>query len=527
MTQSVKTIILKLHKPTSGKRAIIDEAMINYSRAYQYLLHKAEKEIDIIMEKHCDSRGRFRGSYITSWISSHLDKELNNFNIEPFKDSIKIDFSSALAGYLNSKLSGRDVSYPFVYIDKEDFEEEYTKLLDECSNDTSSSNPEYKISKLVSRCQNRRSLFFCRYASNRNYSILYDPEKQRYFAKIYLMNAKSEKRKEASNLENKKLYYIDKEEKLFKEGRSKRCFLLFPLSFGKYQEKYLKEAIKTPEILKTARLSKKNGEYYLSINLVMDKIDIVSTENYMGISRGLDAVNYSVVNETGSQLVSGHIKVKDNTIEQNEIHAIANDLLKIAHDNKCKITMEKLIDKGDNLTWTDKQGKTYIPLMNLAAYNQLCGIMDYKALELGLPKIIKVSSVNIFSTCPSCGNSSKANRFSKDRIICVSCGMSMDINMVGSLNLAGRLINYSKDKIKIIVEDTDKGVKFTSKELGLEYYPTNPYDCLDEFMEVIDSIIHEFYDNIDVNRKNEGFKRRLSLIKKIEANKNIFELVEP
>lgn len=80
--------------------------------------------------------------------------------------------------------------------------------------------------------------------------------------------------------------------------------------------------------------------------------------------------------------------------------------------------------------------------------------------------------------------------------------------------------------MKIIVEHTNKGVKFTNKELAMEYYPTNPFDCIDEFMEVIDKIIKEFYNNIDKNRKQADFKRRLSLIKKIEVNKNIFELIE-
>lgn len=526
MNECIKTIVFKLYKPTSGKKAIIDQAMTNYSRAYQFLLNTAQVDIDLIKEKYADSRGRFRGSYIKKWIDSDIDKELNKFQIEPFKDSIKIDFSAALAGYLNLKSKDNAVNYPFAYIGKDDFQKEYNSLLDEYSSNDISENLQHQLSKLISRYDKVRPLFFCRYATNRNYSLLYDAKKDKYFAKIYLMNAKSDKLPAASNIENKELHYIDKTKTLFKEGRTKRCFLLFPLSFGRFQEKYLKEAIKNPDILKTARLYKRKEEYFLSINIVKAASEALSTENYMSISRGISTINYSIVNKKGSELFSGDIKLRGNVIELNEMHVISNSLLKIAYENKCIILMERLTDKGDNLTWSDKSGKICRPLMNFAAYNQLYEIMNYKALELGLPKITRVSSINIFYTCPGCGNSSKANRFSKERIICVSCGMSMDINMVGSLNLARKLIKYNKDTVKIIVEHTEKGVKFSNEELGLEYYPTNPYDCIHEFMEVIDKIIKEFYNNIEVNRKQVDFKRRLSLIKKIEANKNIFELIE-
>ena len=104
--------------------------------------------------------------------------------------------------------------------------------------------------------------------------------------------------------------------------------------------------------------------------------------------------------------------------------------------------------------------------------------------------------------------------------------MYSDIDKTGSLNLARKLIKYSNDKIKIIVEDTQNGVKFINTDLEFEFYPQNPYDCIDEFNIEIDKLIKSFYDNINIESKNINFMKKLSMIKKIEKNRKSFELIK-
>ena len=103
--------------------------------------------------------------------------------------------------------------------------------------------------------------------------------------------------------------------------------------------------------------------------------------------------------------------------------------------------------------------------------------------------------------------------------------MTMDIENAGSLNLARRLIKYKNDRIKINVENTRYGLKFTNKELEFEFYPENPYDCVDEFTGKIDKMIKDFYDNINVEYRKLNFKKKLSLIKKIDGRRDNFELI--
>lgn len=534
MSEFVRTIVLKIYNPSKEKSDIIDEAILNYTKAYQYILDMTKQDIEAIKEECKDSRGKYNSNYIVKWINKKIDKELNKFSIEPFKDSIKIDFSAMFTQYLSNDAKNDFTKFPSVYIDEETLEAEYSKLINGYDEENKILNEEYrkvsliedKINKLLNKFEKHRAIFFCRYSTKRNYSLLYNSEKDKYYAKIYLMNIKNDKRK-AGNVNNSSiLRYIDKNNEIFKERASKRCYLIFPLSFGKWQEKYLKEALKNPEILKTARLVKRNNEYFLSINIVKDEVEEIKTVNYIGVSRSFShAVNYSIVNEKGESITSGFKKIEGDNIADNKIHEIANSLVDIAYENKCQFIMERIVDIGDGLKWQDKDGKNYVPVLDYLSYNKLFNIIKYKAVHRGLPNVIRVSAVNIFYTCPYCNKISRANRFSGKLLICTFCGKTIDVELAGSLNLARKIVKYNKDSIKIKVENTREGLKFTNKELGFEFYPQNPYDCLNEFMEQIDITIKDFYDNIDMESKNIGFKKKYSMIKKIENNKNIFEII--
>lgn len=522
MKKCMRTIVLKLYKPGRGKRTIIDEAMQNYAKAYQFLLDRAQIDLDNIRLHYADKSGRYKASYIGNWIDKDIDKKLNEYSIEPFKDSIKIDFSGAIAEYLNIISKGNFSSYPSAYLTCEEVEMQYNRLMYSAIESINyPAKLENKIVKLLTKNEKLRPLFFCRNATNRNYSLLYDERKDRYYAKIYLLNSLSQSRKKPIEDFNNELVYINKNKETFLERGCKRTFLMFPLAFGKWQEKFLKEAIENTGIIKTARLIKRNDEYFLAINIVKDRPALIEIENYMGISRGIDnAISYSIVDKAGNPICSGSYN-DDNK------HKIVNDLVIIALKYKCRVIMEKLIDKGDNLKWVNKSGKSYMPAMDCIEYNNMVNILKYKLPDSGLPSLVRVSSINIFYSCPTCGVSSKVNRFSSKILMCTSCGTTMDIEKVGSLNLAKRLIKYNKDTVKIIVETTLEGIKFTNKDLNFVYFPSNPYDCADEFKKEIDNTIKTFYDNIESESMDENFKKKFSIIKKIESSMHseIFELI--
>jgi putative transposase len=360
MSEALKTITLKLHDIGSYKKDIIDEAMMNYSRAFQYLLDALYCDIENTKNDK-DGKDVYSLFDVKKLIGKDLIENLNEFNIEPFKDSLIIDFSAVISGYLNSLMNGREQSYPSVFISDEKFEHEYNELMNEYIENVEDPAPiEEKIKRLIALKDRSRPIFFCRYATCRNYCLLYDPEKNRYYAKIYLMNVKNEKRKVSLVNSEKSIKYISKDNKIFEKSTRKNCFLVFSLSFGSYQEEFLKKALKDPEILRTARLIKKKDDYFLSISIIEKFEQSIETLNYMGISRGIDcAVSYTVVDLNGNKLFENFIDSEKIPVQDCEINRIANTLLKISREHKCQVIMENLQNSRDRLTYTDKDGKYF------------------------------------------------------------------------------------------------------------------------------------------------------------------------
>ena len=231
---AMRTITLKLHKPSRRKREIIDKAMLNYSLAYQYLLDRAFSEIETIKKEYRDKRGGYRGNAVAKWIDKDISRELNRFKIEPFKDSLKMDFGMTMASYLNLSEIQQNVHYPIAYLPEEVWQEKVDTIVDDLAAGRRDLREcEREARKIIEKSTSLRPLFFCRYALNRDYCLLYDSVNNRYYAKIYLLNVKSEDRKHIKANKNRKLWYICKDDKTLENTGRKERFLLFHLSFGK------------------------------------------------------------------------------------------------------------------------------------------------------------------------------------------------------------------------------------------------------------------------------------------------------
>ncbi|QCX34147.1 hypothetical protein FDN13_10755 [Caloramator sp. E03] len=511
------TIKLKLYKPSNRKREIIDEAMKNYSLAYQYLLDKAYYDLKRIEKDFKDSRGSYSTMSVIKWIDKDLSKELNRFSIEPFKDALKMEFASTLVGYLKLKQNRKQVNFPCAYISDEKLESIYSDITrDLLEGKKDISCYESELERLFKK--NRpKSLFFGRYDKNRNYCLLYDEKTNRYFVKLYLLNSKSLKRKKININENRKLKYIYKGFDEVKDRQRRECFIILPLSFGKYQEGYLKKALDDPSILKVARLVKEKDEYYILVTLDIKMPDKIEILNFMGVSRGIyKDIFYTISDKMGNEIESG-------SVSNNNLYCVANYIAEKAFEKKCQVIMHRNFNMGDKLKWSDSKGEVS-PKLHTKEYNKLFKILSYKLPEKGLPVPVKVSCKSIYTTCPSCGANTIKNRFSENLYICVYCGYADNIEHLGSLNTSRRLIKYMQDKIKIKVEKTKDKLRFVNKDLNLNYIPQNPYDCKDEFIGELKRIVKEFYKT-DSNR-DKNYKKRLSLIKKIGNCENIFEKIQ-
>lgn len=483
----MKTITLKLYRPSKVKQKILDEAILHYNQAYYHLLNSAQSDLERIKKEFINKNGTYLGAAISKWVDKDLNKELNQYHVQPFKDALKLDFGMTLAGYFNIRLFNSNVTFP-------------------ASNHTESN-------------RRPRPIYFCRYDSKRNYCLLYDQVKDKYYVKLYLMNYSHARL--AAEKTDSKLQYIHKDNKLLERGRGKETFLVFPLSFGKYQEQFLKQAKTEPDIIKTAKLYKRGKEYYLAISIETTAKELLPIDTFLGVSRGLkNKLNYTVVDRDGLCLTAGAVVEQDNP---NELHIAANHIVNLAKEYKAQVIVQNLSHGSDSIGWSE-ENNVFVPAYQYGLYHKLKVILDYKLKEQGLPLPIKVSSIDLFHRCPECGMSSRQNRFSKERFLCTRCGFTMELDALGSLNLSKKLINYQKSKIKIKVCETAEGILFTNKLIGLYYFAIHSEFVLEELRTELLRIIEDINENSMQNKQVLRLKRSIQY--KLIDNRELIDSIE-
>lgn len=450
----LRTIHLKLHNPSTLKRKIIDTAFINYNNAFNYLLKNAFENIDEIKDGYKSTKGTYGALAISKWVDKELSAQINQFDVQPFKDSLKLDFGMTLASFLVQKESNQ--AMPF---------------------------PSFKTEEVKS--QNKlRPIYFCRYDTKRSFCLLYDAQNNKFFAKLFLMNIKNAKERKIKKT-SRELNYISKNQQEVKSLK-RETFLIIPLSFGKWQENILKQAIERPEILRTAHLIMKENDYYLSLSVDLPDDAKISATTYLGVSRGIEnAINYTLVDMDGIILESGTVEcdsiANPNAIKTNTC-ILANKVVDIAVKNKSMVVLQNLVGKGDKLSWSE-DNVVYKPIFGCRRYNDLVRVVEYKIPQKGLPVPAKVSSVDIFHRCNLCGSNTRKNRFSKTMFICITCGLCHNIDILGSINLATKLIKYKNTTLKLKAQKTNTGMYLRNELIGLDIFVSkneNPFDRLKE-----------------------------------------------
>ena len=77
-----KTIALKIHQPSQKKQKLMDDAMLRYAIALEFLLANMKKSVEKKQPLE---------------ITKSLMDRLNAFRVEPFKDSLRKDAKAILS----------------------------------------------------------------------------------------------------------------------------------------------------------------------------------------------------------------------------------------------------------------------------------------------------------------------------------------------------------------------------------------------------------------------------------------------
>jgi putative transposase len=541
----MRTVILKLHEPGAAKKAVLDEAMSNYRSALQFLIDHTNRHLEAFYEEYGAKGGPYNVLALSKWIGTELQRELNRYGVQPFKDALRLDFGMIAANALRRA--------------EERTEAGVSAEVGAPSTDTEASSADSRALSADIRtpankaralqpmaCPASPAVYFCRYDTKRSCCLLYDSGKNRYYAKLYLLNGSNARKSQGPPANGGKLVHIHKEGSFLKRTARKEPYLLVPLSFGKWQEKLLAEAARAPERFKTARLYKRDGEYYLALSIETEPVPAVQPETYIGISRGLRSdLQYTVVNTEGTVLASGSVGdpvgqaaasgsgdgsecVSEKSayrsiykhISLAELHTVANQICEIAVRYKAHGVAEKLGGKGDRLCWTDASEDPCRPRYGWRNYNRLLDLLDYKLEWIGLPRTSRVSPVGIFYTCPRCGRNTKQNRLNRDIFICTGCGTTMEVERLGSLNLACKLLRYSASKVKIKYAGTDTGIRFTNPVLGLDFvsnHGENHQERLrQELLMIVESAAPQSRGKAGIIRKLKKVENFMDLIDYIE-----------
>ncbi len=480
----IKTVVLKLHNLSGAKKAVIDDAISRYNRALTYLFGHTRENVGPIASEMKSGSG-FLTRRITALLKKEVMDELNQFGVQPFKDALKLDYAMTMVGWLSLRKTQKTARYPHGALDEEAFQERFTELVGEfderkiCRKEF-----EAQLGRLYSSLHMQKPILFGRYAKNRDYCLLYDEESGRFYAKIYLMSVKDKARRGGIARGDTKLRYVYAgNEPLETDNRQER-YLVVPLSFGKRQHEILLQGLKNPKMFKTARLSCKEGEYYLSVNVACEYPQTIRSETYLGITRGLScAVCYAVTDRDGTLVAEGRIPKGKSFRSKNGMHALANGLVGIAQQYKSTVITYKLGSIGDRLT----SGEEHAQLTS-GEFNKLVAVVLYKTEAAGLEKPVLVSPRGIFYTCPRCGRNSFRNRFFGGRMICLKCGFSDTLEHIGPRNAARRLIQYGSAALVFYATQGKDDILIENKMLEVKYHAKASREAVEHFYDYVEQL---------------------------------------
>lgn len=492
-----KTLTLKIYRPTKVKRQILDNAMKNYSNALQWLLLKRKEAIIAVAV----SGENLTKGKILSLLEKDCVKELNSFNVEPFKDSLKMEFASIVSGYI-AQFKRKKTGFPQITINEQDYKEEFDKLISNYTfKEISFKNFQKKSTALISHAERIHLLYFGRYSCTRDFCLLYDELADKFFVKLYLLN-KENKIKSPENSGYRDLKYVAPGLPEVKFSKGTRRYLILPLAFGKSQYTQLKSALYDPSILHTAKVMKKGKEYYLLLNIECKQKIHINTVTTMGVARDEIGLHYTVL---GSE--NGRINIDYN--EESRIYIIAANIIKKAVMYKAQVIIEANGGKNDAAV----KGKKSAPFLS-SDYIKLAKVLSYKLPETGLPAPIEVSANGLYNVCPKCGCRTSKNRLTEHIFACIECGYAGLIENIGSEGLAVRLEKYRNDKIPIYCLENEDSLVYYNKALDFEFEDTSKSRDLSQFYYQL-----ALYVNSNVDCANDS--KKYCLIKKLRDADNI------
>ena len=523
----IKTIAIKLARPSAKKRGVIDRAITGYSAAFEYLLERMHQRWPEV-ENETRSGAPMRTHRIMNLVDREISQELNRFQVQPFKDALKMDYAMAMTSFSLTRETVPGARYPIVSLDEDNFNRHMEALLARFDAGTIPKKAfTREIDRYIEKYRVEKPLLFCRYALNRDYCLLYNEYTGRFYAKLYLMSVDDPHRERSAHKGYGNLRYIYRTERYLEPDTRPRRYIILPLCIGQWQREHLQQAIKDPSMLKTARLVRRGKDYYLLVNLACPAKAPRHTYTTLGVARAVSRrLHYTVSDLAGQRSVFGTLgDASDSALSDGALHALANEIVTLAGRYNAQVVTCSLVGRSDRLYWGEYRDTGLHPLMSCAEYNRLCSILAYKLPLAGLPKPITVSPNGIFYSCPNCHKNSKKNRFSGNLFICTACGKGYDIEELGSYNLSIRLLSYRQSPVVFSVREEQDAMLFENEDLGMQIRLPVKDMSVEPFFDALHHALHSPGSISFEGLTARQYKKRLSLVKKLQGYEDLTDVI--
>lgn len=462
MTPCYKTLTLRLYAPGRAKRALLDDAVLRYTRALELLLRLCRARVEGL-----SADARVTRVQAAALADAQTMRALNVYDVQPFKDSLKVDFTNTVLAYLaRLRRSDGRVSYPCVRLEPDEAAALFDARLREAeAGRLPPSEAQGRIDWVCAREGRLHSLYFGRYAAQRDYCLLYAPESGRFFAKLHMLSAAQ--RVPAPPQERQELRVVAPGLPPARDAAAKRRYIILPLAFGKRQEAVLRQALAVPRMLHTARLVRRaDGAYDLVVSVEVQAGPSVRPRCTMGLARAPGGVCCTVRASDGATLDERMFPAAPGAAARGgqALFLLARDVAALAVSHRAQVVLEADGGRGDGLTAGPAPAALAFPVWRYARLTQL---LRCKLVEAGLPAPALVSGKGLFAACPCCGCVTRKNRLTAQLFICTACGYAAPAQFVASRNLAVRLEKYATNKIPISVHTRPDGSRrYTNAVLG-------------------------------------------------------------
>ena len=496
----IKTVKVKLHNPSKHKRAILDRVFLRWTLAADVTLRWAQEHLGAFGDCR-DRRDNYRANLIASVLRQRVRLRIKRLGLHSsLEDALWRDIGKAIASYFERLKRDPNTGFPTIPHAKPNparYEaalvelgrwgaEEQGSLLRQGDKETRGQGEGEKEGReevtlspplpvtpsplhpsTLAQLQaellaaagelelRARPIYFSRTDAvprRRGYSILYDEERERYLALLYLLPRSASRRYRKPLTVRKPLLALNRHEEYLHETGYPSSALLFPLEMGSWQERtFFDLARNDPLAIRTAHLIREINrqgevEYYLAIAVDFPQPKPVEMVNFLGVHHTLEGEVFALVADPEGEVllyeqVAGTLELQDAYQQRrawkrrgkrtphrvagertdHHYHAASKRIVALAVEHRARVGVEDLSYRRT------KTGRKAINRKRFAApVGRLAAFLSYKLPFAGLLPPLEVRGISP-RECHRCGKDSRdKTKRAEGRITCPLCGLEMD-----------------------------------------------------------------------------------------------------